>query len=131
MTPLQKLKHAIVLRAIDFGELPRRLPDETITVDNIDSIYEDADGESALQDARNEIRSCGQETGLRSEVSRHYETEAVAAQMPDGTWVGWTYFHGGGKHGEPEAMDWMHDAYDLVCSEKEQLVVVRTFERVA
>lgn len=131
MTPLQKLKHAIVLRAIDFGELPRRLPDETITVDNIDSIYEDADGESALQDARNEIRCCGQETGLRSEVSRHYETEAVAAQMPDGTWVGWTYFHGGGKHGEPEAMDWMHDAYDLVCSEKEQLVVVRKFERVA
>lgn len=131
MTPIQKLKNAIVLRAIDFGNLPRRLPDETITADNIDSIYEDADDASALQDARDAVRCDGQETGLRCESSRHYESEAVAAQMPDGTWVGWTYFHGGGKYGEPEAMDWMHDAYDLVCSEKEQLVVVRTFERVA
>jgi hypothetical protein len=54
MTPVQKRKHAIILRAMDLGDLPRRGPDEAITADNIDSIYKDADDASALQNARDE-----------------------------------------------------------------------------
>jgi hypothetical protein len=34
---------------------------------------------------------------------------------------------GGGKHGEPGAVEWMEDAYHLTCHEEEKLVVVRTF----
>ena len=49
--------------------------------------------------------------------------------MPDGSWVGWTYWYGGGKYGEPEAIDWMDDAYDLACTEEEKVVTVRTFTK--
>lgn len=67
------------------------------------------------------------ETGLPAPSSRHYESEAVAYQYVDGSWVGWSYWYGGGKHGEPEAIDWMEDAYDVNCTEEEKVVVVRTF----
>jgi hypothetical protein len=69
------------------------------------------------------------ETHLSCPSSRHYESDAVAAKAPDGSWVGWTYWYGGGKHGEPEAIDWIEDAYDVICAEEEKLVVVRTFKQ--
>jgi len=59
---------------------------------------------------------------------RHYESKAVAMKMPDGSWIGWTYWYGGGKHGEPEAIDWMNEAYDVDCHEEEKVVVVQTFK---
>lgn len=37
--------------------------------------------------------------------------------------------YGGGKHGEPEAIDWIEHAYNLDCIEEEKLVVVRTFSK--
>ena len=125
MTPEQKLKHAILLKAADFAdEVP---PD--VTAENVDALYEalvDADGH---WDAKSEIRCSGEETGLPCEYSRHYEAKAVAAKMPDGSWVGWTYWYGGGKHGEPEAVEWMEDAYALDLKEEEKLVTVRTFTK--
>ena len=43
--------------------------------------------------------------------------------------MGWLeLLHGGGKHGEPEAIDWMDEAYDLDVTEEEKLVVVKTFK---
>lgn len=126
MTPTQKLKHAIILKAQEWDEVSTS---KAVTADNIDQIYDELNADWALQDATSEIR-CGQvETDLPSECSRHYESKSVAALMPDGSWVGWTYWYGGGKHGEPEAIDWMEDAYDLDCKEEEKLLVVRTFTR--
>jgi len=46
-----------------------------------------------------------------------------------GDWVGWTYWYGGGKHGEPDAIDWLSDAYNLIVTEEEKLVVVRTYTK--
>jgi hypothetical protein len=51
---------------------------------------------------RASMRGGEEETSLPCPGSRLYETKSVAAPMLDGTWVGWTYFYGGGKHGEPE-----------------------------
>ena len=127
MTPEQKLKHAIILKAQDWD---LAYPKEPITAENIDDLFEEMDEEGALQDATGEIRTTGIETGLPAPHSRHYESESVAAQMPDGSWVGWTYWYGGGKHGEPEAIDWMDEAYDLKVVEEEKMVTVRTFTRV-
>lgn len=129
MTPEQKLKHMILNQAVHFG-LPA--PSEPITAANVDAIYEQAeeDEEDSLQDARNEIRQSGIRTGLPAQPSRHYESESVAAQAPDGTWIGWTYWFGGGKHGEPEAVDWMDEAYALSVTEEEKMTVVRTFEKL-
>lgn len=125
MTPEQKLKWAILNKAAEFS----KTPEPAATESNVDGLYDalrEADGH---WDAQNEVRCSGTDTGLEAEYSRHYESDAVAAKMPDGSWVGWTYWHGGGKHSEPEAMDWMNSAYNLNCKEEEKTVTVRTFTK--
>jgi hypothetical protein len=122
MTPEQKIK-ALILAVIarwEGADLP------TITAENVDDLYDGADDDQ-LQDARNEVREGELATDVPAPYSRHYEARSVAAKAPDGSWVGWTYWYGGGKHGEPEAIDWMDEAYDLTCVEEEKLVTVRTF----
>jgi hypothetical protein len=120
MTPEQKIKHLILNKIAEWEDVP--LPD--VTDENVDELYDALD---ETQDAQSEIRGGQVETGLPAQWSRHYESKAVAAQAPNGSWVGWTYWYGGGKHGEPEAIDWMDEAYDLNCKEEEKVVVVRTF----
>jgi hypothetical protein len=128
MTPAQKIKHLILIRRAEFAKQPAP---ENVTAENIDELYDEAyeNDDGHLQDARGEVRCSGIETGLPCDWSRNYESDAVAAKAPDGSWVGWTYWHGGGKHGEPEAIDWIDDAYDVQCAEKEKMVVVRTFAK--
>jgi hypothetical protein len=126
MTPIQKIKHLILIHAASFADKPAP---EGLTAENIDEEFDAAD-ENYIQDATNEIREGEMETDVPCDWSRHYESKSVAAQAPDGTWVGWTYWYGGGKHGEPEAVEWMEYAYDLSCVEEEKLVVVRTFTKV-
>ena len=129
MTPEQKLKHLVLLKSVHFGAEP--LPYE-VTAENVDALYEERfiadDGE--LQDARSEIRCSGENTNIGAPMSRNYESNSVAAEYLDGSWVGWTYWYGGGKYGEPEAIDWMDEAYDLDCKEEEEMVTVRTFSKI-
>jgi hypothetical protein len=48
----------------------------------------------------------------------------------DGKWVGWNYWYGGGKHAEPEDIDWIGNAeFVKVQSEEVVTVVKRTFMR--
>lgn len=83
---------------------------------DIDGHYDaDEQSDDSNGDARGEVRGGECETGLKCEYSRHYEAKAVAAKLPDGSWVGWTFWYGGGKHGEPSGIDWIDDAYDLKC----------------
>jgi hypothetical protein len=127
MTPEQKLKHAMLLWAANNSDISLT---DTVTSENVDELYETLLVEQDLHwDAQSEMRGGEVETGIECDYSRHYESKSVAAKMPDGSWVGWTYWYGGGKHGEPEAIDWMEDAYDLTCTEEEKVVVVRTFAR--
>lgn len=127
MDASQKLKHLILIADASLrGEQPA-----VATEQNIDELYEAADGDDyELQDARQEVRGGQVETGMKCEWSRHYESKAVAAQYLDGSWIGWTYWYGGGKHGEPEAIDWIEDAYDLNCAEEQKVVTVRNFSVV-
>ena len=127
MTPSQKLLHMILLKHQEWT--PGFLDGVVITAENVDEIYEQENEEYGLQDAISEMRYSGTNTGLPAPHSRHYESDAVAEQYIDGSWVGWTYWHGGGKHGEPEAIDWIEDAYDVNCAEEEKMVVVRTFTK--
>jgi len=123
MTPEQKIKWAILKKVSDWGGRPAPI----YPCADVDELYEAIEGEGCLQDAKYTIRDGEVETGLTCEYSRHYESKAVAIEMPDGSWVGWTYWYGGGKHAEPEAIDWMDSAYDVDCHEEEKMVVVRTF----
>lgn len=122
MTPQQKIKHIILNLMADWAKEPR----PEVTAENVDELYDDAEDK---QDAIYKVREGEVETKLPSQFSRHYEAKEVAAKAPDGSWVGWTYWYGGGKWGEPEAIDWMSEAYALNCAEEEKVVVVRTFTK--
>ena len=99
-----KLRQLIVFKAI--GE-------RHDTVAAIDEAWDRADEDMVLGDAMDEIRGGTHKTGLESPGDRNYETEAVATQMLDDSGVGWCHYYGGGKHGEPEHVPWIEDAYDL------------------
>lgn len=123
MTPEQKLKWAILEKVAQW----QKMPSPAFPCANVDELYDKLVDEGRHWDAKSEVR-CGQEeTDIPCNWSRHYESKSVAMKMPDGSWVGWTYWYGGGKHGEPEAIDWMNDAYDINCTEEDKTVVVRTF----
>jgi hypothetical protein len=134
MTPEQKIKWIIIDRFYD-GNISE-MPDITKeTVDEEFDALEDKESDSSgaypyVCDVISEVREGEAETGLDTPLSQHYEAKAVAAQAPDGSWVGWTYWYGGGKYGEPEAVEWMDSAYDLDLHEEEKLVTVRTFTKM-
>lgn len=124
-------KH-ILERAAVWLEHEFKLP-ELLTEKAIKDFYFDPPDEiqDCIYDAREDIRSSGIETGIPTdEFSRHYECESVAEQMSDGSWVGWLYWHGGGKHGEPGSIDWIEHAYYLSCEEKEVLTIQRTWTKL-
>lgn len=121
MTPQQLIRYCIL-------DVLARWEDRQIAADltgeQVDELYEDED---ELTDAKDEVRQGTHETGIPAPSSRHYESMSVAAQAPNGQWVGWTYWYGGGKYGEPEAIDWMGQAYPLDCASREEVVVTHTF----
>lgn len=122
MTPQQALKHLILTMGVDNKSIHLNC---SIIEDNVDELYEMC--EDKLRHIRGELRYGETETDISCDYDRHYESKSVAAQGVDGTWIGWTYWYGGGKHSEPEAIEWMEDAYFLTC--KEELVVKKIFKR--
>ncbi len=103
---------------------------ERLTDENIEECWGMWD-ECELQDFTEDFRCSGEETDLvPKNYSRHYESYDVAKMLNDGTWVGWTYWFGGGKHGEPSAVEWLPDSYDVTCAEEQKTVTVRTFAKV-
>lgn len=128
MTAEQAIKREILLTVFDW----RNEKPPVITVGNVDSVYEEErkNCKGDLQDAREQFRYSGQETNLEcKEFSRHYECEQVATQLSSGEWISWTYWHGGGKHAEPSAIDWMSSAFFVDCKEEQKVVTVRTFSK--
>lgn len=129
MTAPQKLKWAILMDAYHRTGIP--CPD--VSAETIDKIYDGhrngTEGHELVHgtigDAENEFRH-GIPTALPDrEYDRHYEYYEVAAEMPDQTWVGWTFWHGGGKHANPECIDWITDAY--MVEMKVEMKPVRVF----
>lgn len=112
LTAPQKLKQKLIHLAT--GE---RYDDPA----DIESFFGDVD-----HDTLSDFRSGQVKTGLAAEWDRHYESKAVAAKMLDGSWVGWTYWYGGGKHGDPHSIPWVDEAYDVDCREVQK--VVREFK---
>lgn len=80
-----------------------------------------------LDEATQRVRGGECPTDVPAPGSRHYATRSVAARMLDGTWVGWTFYHGGGRHGEPAQEPWMEAAYDL--DVVEVMMPVKVFTR--
>lgn len=122
MKPEYKLKYAIIAYHFAGEDIP--LP-VCKTDDEVEELWEECEP----YDAQYEFREGQVVTDVDCESSRHYESQSVAAITPDGTWVGWTYWYGGGKHGNPEEIDWIEHAYNLDCVAEEKLVVVQTFTK--
>jgi hypothetical protein len=127
MTACQAIKREILLQAIANNEF--EISGE-ITEASVDDLYDECIIDGDLQDYESEFRASSDiESKLSTEYSRHYESKSVAKQLSNGEWVGWTYWYGGGKHGNPEEIEWMKYAYFLEVTEQEKLVVVREFKK--
>lgn len=105
---------------------------EEITLDNAEEVLDELEELQViyLPELLEEFRSSyDEETDIGSDSSRYYESKSVTTKCFDGTWVGWTYWYGGGKHGGPEEIPWIDESYLLDVKEEEKLVIVRTFEK--
>ncbi|CAH9014380.1 conserved hypothetical protein [Vibrio phage 249E41-1] len=109
----------------------------TLTLDNSEDIYDCPDEflegdylEDKMSDALYEIRYTGEEISLSPKnYSRHYEVDCVVSKFDD-VWIAWDYYYGGGKHADPDAIEWISDAEILNLDKEEEVVtVVRTFSR--
>lgn len=131
MTPEQKIKQLILVKIEEWNQDPDAVQfAKELDAEGVDEQYEALVEAEEHWDGVSETRQGEVETEIPCEWSRHYESKSVAAKAVDGSWVGWTYWYGGGKYAEPEAIDWMSDAYNLDCVEEEKVVTVRTFTKV-
>lgn len=126
MTPEQKIKKEIILKAMQNNDLHF---EGQINEENVEDLYQNIVDEDLHWEYKDEIRQGQYETEISAEYSRNYESKSVAMKMSDGSWLGWTYWYGGGKFGEPEAIDWMSSAYELNYKEEEKIMIVRTFKK--
>ena len=124
MTPTQKIKWLVLDKAAQRREEdPPPYP-----CDDVDDLFAAAEGSGEICDALGDVRASGEDTDIETKGwNRNYECKSIAAQLPDGSWVGWTYWYGGGKHGEPQNVPWMEDAYDVTMREEKR--VVRVFAK--
>lgn len=99
------------------------------TIDLIWDGFDECEEYYYLSEDIGDFRCDGAATDIPCSDSRNFEADSVGKQLSDGTWVGWTYWHGGGKHAYSEEIEWMAKAYDLDVVEVEKLVVVRTFTK--
>ena len=133
MTPEQKIKHSIIIAVAEYYSddvaVTGTIKALEVDAENIDESYDVICEQDLQWDSVYEMREGQVETDVACKSSRHYESKSVAMQMPDNSWVGWTYWFGGGKHAEPDAIDWMNESYDLDCKSEEKLIVVREFSK--
>lgn len=123
ITAQQLIKYSILHQFLGRGEAPSEIQE-------VEKAYDELLDEDYKNDYESEFRcQSAVETNIEPPYSRHYESKSKAIEVL-GMWVGWTYWYGGGKHGDPCSMPWMEDAYLLNCEETEQTVIVRLFKVV-
>lgn len=110
--PIHALKAQIIQHALGgLHSAPHNFTEaDANDVDELWNIMR-ADYPDTMQDAQNEVRQMGRPTGLAVPASRHMEVEAVAILTPFNQWVGFNFWHGGGKNSGAEEIDWMTDSY--------------------
>ena len=127
MTPQFYVKKEILKDAKKFAEEwgeDFNMPQDS----ELEEFYDDNQYEiDSIIDATNEFRGSGENTDLKAPSSRHYECNRVARKVDDEKWISWIYWYGGGKHGNPEEIEWVEDVTFVSCIEEEKTVIVRTF----
>jgi hypothetical protein len=132
LTAPQKAMYLVLVRLSQFRktEVPE-LADGAAIAELYATEYANDDG--YFQDARNETRNGIEvpEITKGSPCSRNYEFDANVGKLPDGSYVGWWFAYGGGKHSEPDyAIDWVADAFDVTHAAEEVTITKHTFTKV-
>lgn len=135
LTPQDYIHKGIIEEVLSWGDVTLNCE---LTLKNASEIYNDPEEyftgvdypSDHIYESYQDYRSSGEECNILPKIySRHYEVDYVVKEI-DGKWVGWNYWYGGGKHAEPEAIDWIGDAeFVKVQSEEVVTVVQRTFMR--
>lgn len=110
--PIHALKAQIIQHALDMmHSAPHNFTEAT--AEDVDALWDEMreDYPDTMQDAQNEVRTSGRATGLATPHTRHLEVDAVAVLTPFNQWVGFYYWHGGGKHSGAEEIEWLKDSY--------------------
>ena len=129
LTPVQLIQRECLNRIADtaiedeFDSDMFHGPWDTPEAIEVATEYLEENHSDILQDQMSEIREGTHETGLDVDSGRDYESKGVAMLCGD-QWVGWIYYYGGGKHGYPEAIEWLADAYFLTVREETRIVYV-------
>lgn len=128
LTPTQLIKKAIVQRINERNYDDFRQPVET--AEQIEAAFDLAVENDLHWDWENEVRESGIETELSADAfwSRHYEVE-IRALLIDNQYVAYPFYYAGGKHGQPESVDWMKDAFFVDCEEKQVTITQKTFTK--
>ena len=131
MTAEQVVKLEIIKRAVKENDI--LVFKDEYTSETIDELYDDAlNGE--YSDEVNEeyynIRHDGEEINLpTSRTSRHYEVDTHVLKIDD-NWIAFDYYYGGGKHSEPDSIDWLDTCRFVYCEEKVVTQTIRTFKEL-
>ncbi len=120
MSPEYEIKKDICLRYLEGMDYKYIIPENEVDVDDLIVALEDDDSlRFSFSEQSQEWRdSYYEETDITADWSRNYESKFVAKELLNGKWVGYTYWYGGGKHGEPQAIPWMAEACFLGYEEK-------------
>lgn len=103
MKPEHRIKRELLLSA-GVAQLH-----ELGTAEAIDAVWDerrwDDDYCDQISDTEGEFRQGQVKTELPTSSSRHYECYEVAHKFHDGVWVGWTFWFGGEKWGQPRDIE--------------------------
>ena len=134
MTPIQLIKFIYLNSKVPWASQETA---SKVTGDMVDKLFDkefpNRDGYSVsilLANTASDIRSGTEETGLACEYSQSFESKSVASKAPNGQWVGWTYWYGGGKHSYAEETGWAEDAYLLDMLEESRTFTAHIFTKV-
>lgn len=99
--------------------IPSALDSPEVIAAMIEKLGDTPPFDDYFNDAANDFRDdFSHETGIGDGGSLHYESKGVARQIGE-HWVGWTYWYGGGKYGDPDSIEWIDDAVFLDATEKQ------------
>lgn len=127
LTPALRIQRELCLMAARANEL--ELSSSLETEEEIEAAYDKFLELDSSMDYEEEFRQGQVKTEIEPDWDGHHESRSVATQMSDGTWIGWTYWYGDGKHGEPWTVDWILDSYELTRTEEVKTLTVITFTK--
>lgn len=103
--------------------------------DKVIEFYEEVEyekWEDYIRDIVSDFRESGEEIDNKVEQDRYYCYQDVAKKITgsEDLYLGWTYYFGGGKHAQPDQVEWMEDCYLLTCREVEETRIIKIYEKV-